>query len=83
MAIETVNLLEMAKRPGGLLDGFGPSRWTPPTATMKLLIEATGGKFNPNDLFFGGSFEDELVYHPERKQWALCAEWTIAIVEAE
>ena len=81
MKPRAINLLEEAQKPGGSLDGFGPSRWVPAPSTLQALIEATGGAYNPNDVFFGGSFEDRIVYHPERRQWALCADWIVAIAE--
>jgi len=81
--MRVINLLELASQPGGVLEGFQQSRWVAPPATLQRLIEATGGSYNPQDVFHGAGFEDLLVYHPQRKLWALCADWQIAIVEAD
>jgi hypothetical protein len=78
--MKTVNLKEAARAPGGVLDGFRPSRWTPDRESLQKMIEATGAKYDPNDVFFGGGFEDELLYNSDTKQWALCAEWKVVIL---
>lgn len=74
-----INLKLEAQKPGGPLEGFVPSRWVPTGHQVAALIEAVGGEYDPNDLFVGGSLDDQWLFHPETGQYALLSGHFVAV----
>ena len=80
MSVTIHNLKAVALAKGGILEGFTEPRWHPAGAQLKALVEALGGTYDPNDVFFGASLEDELLHNPSTGELALIGDWRIAIV---